>query len=181
MTSTAPPLTPAGPGDEDEIAALVHRAYRDDSAGGWTSEAHLLDDERIDGRRVRDKLDRPDAVLLTARSDDGAIFACCEVVRVDGEAAYFGLFAVEPGRQGSGLGRAVLAAAEDLARTRWDATRMEMTVIGQRRDLIAWYERRGYQMTGERRPFPYDDLVNGSALRDDLYFAVLRKDLTSPP
>ena len=32
-------------------------------------------------------------------------------------------------------------------------------------------------MTAEQRPFPYHDLVNGAALRDDLYFAVLEKPL----
>jgi hypothetical protein len=31
---------------------------------------------------------------------------------------------------------------------------MEMTVIDSRASLIAWYERRGYGLTGERRPFP---------------------------
>ncbi|KAL1836813.1 hypothetical protein VTK73DRAFT_4916 [Phialemonium thermophilum] len=48
-----------------------------------------------------------------------------------------------------------------------------MTVIWARADIIAWYERRGYRKTGETRPFPYAELVNGRALRDDLYFEVL--------
>ena len=32
-----------------------------------------------------------------------------------------------------------------------------MTVIRQRHDLIAWYERLGYRPTGETQPFPYGD------------------------
>ncbi len=32
-----------------------------------------------------------------------------------------------------------------------------MTVVNVREALIAWYERRGYQRTGETRPFPYGD------------------------
>ena len=55
--------------------------------------------------------------------------------------------------------------------------RMEMTVIWTREELISWYVRRGYTRTDERRPFPYEHLVNGKALRDDLYFICLYKDL----
>lgn len=52
-----------------------------------------------------------------------------------------------------------------------------MTVIIQRAELIAWYERRGYRLTGERRPFPLDDPRFGLPLRRDLGFAVLEKRL----
>jgi hypothetical protein len=54
---------------------------------------------------------------------------------------------------------------------------MEMTVIAQRPDLIAWYERRGYRRTGENRPFPYGDERFGRPRRDDLLFVVLEKPL----
>jgi hypothetical protein len=57
---------------------------------------------------------------------------------------------------------------------------MELTVIAQRVELIAWYERRGYRCTGETRPFPYGDERFGVPLRDDLTFTVLVKDLVTP-
>jgi hypothetical protein len=45
-----------------------------------------------------------------------------------------------------------------------------MTVIDSRMSLIAWYERRGYVLTGETRPFPVP--------RDPpITFAVLEKRL----
>ena len=50
---------------------------------------------------------------------------------------------------------------------------MEMTVIAQRSELIAWYQRRGYELTGETRPFPYDNARAGLPRRDDLQFVVL--------
>ena len=81
--------------------------------------------------------------------------------------------------QGGGIGRVMLDQAATLVRRRWGSTRMEMTVIAQRRDIIAWYERRGFHKTGEHRPFPFGDLINGTALRDDLYFEVLVTDLVS--
>jgi hypothetical protein len=54
---------------------------------------------------------------------------------------------------------------------------MEMTVIVQRTDLIAWYVRRGYEVTEETKPFPYGDERFGLPLRPDLEFVVLRKSL----
>ena len=47
-----------------------------------------------------------------------------------------------------------------------------MTVVHIRDTLIAWYQRRGYVLTGETLPFPY-----GDPPRDDLSFVVLEKAL----
>ncbi len=178
---------PAVPDDAHLIADLVRVAYRgDESRTGWTTEADLLADERIDVPRVLAKIADPDGVVLLAygaddstddSGADGALVACCEVLRRGPGLAYFGMFAVWPHLQAAGVGRQMLDEAERLARDDWGVDTMEMTVIGQRDELIAWYRRRGYDLTAERRPFPYHDLVNGAALRDDLYFAVLRKTL----
>ena len=56
-----------------------------------------------------------------------------------------------------------------------------MTVLAQRLDLIAWYERRGYRPTGENQPFPYGDPRFGIPKRPDLSFMVLAKPLTDAP
>ena len=52
-----------------------------------------------------------------------------------------------------------------------------MTVIRQRAELIAYYERRGYRRTGEERPFPYGDQRFGLPRRPDLSFIVMEKAL----
>jgi GNAT superfamily N-acetyltransferase len=163
--------------DAPVLAELVRGAYR--GGEGWTTEAHLLDDERIDVAEVEKKILEPDGVVLVAVGPDGGIAGCCEIVYRGHDVAYFGLFAVRPAQQAAGLGRLVLAEAEDVARRRWSAGVMEMTVIAQRAELIAWYERRGYTVTAETRPFPFSELINGKALRDDLYFVVLTKRLVS--
>ena len=51
-------------------------------------------------------------------------------------------------------------------------------MIDVRVELIDWYRRRGYVVTDERHPFPYGDERFGLPRRDDLQFAVLRKELT---
>jgi ribosomal protein S18 acetylase RimI-like enzyme len=115
--------------------------------------------------------------MLLARDRGGRLLACCQLERRAEGVGYFGMFAVRPGQQGSGVGRTVLAEAERRARDDWQAQSMEMTVIAQRRDLIAWYVRRGYVETDERVPFPHGDPKFGLPRRDDLYFVVLRKQL----
>ena len=64
------------------------------------------------------------------------------------------MLTVKPSYQAHGLGKAMLAEAERVARVVFDSTLMEMTVITERHDLLAWYERRGYLRTQRIIPFP---------------------------
>ena len=163
--------------DAPALLPLIRRAYRgEESRAGWTTEADLLADGRIELPELLHKITGPDSLVLVVETD-GALVACCELAHRGDGLAYFGLFAVEPTLQAAGIGRQVLTEAERLARQRWSSVTMEMQVIGQRAELISWYERRGYTLTGDRRPFPLDALKPGEALRNDLYFAVLRKPL----
>jgi ribosomal protein S18 acetylase RimI-like enzyme len=162
--------------DVPAVVALVESAYRGDaSRAGWTTEADLLQGHRTDVEAVGAIAASATSLLLLARDEEGELLACCQLERRDGDICYFGMFAVQPGRQGSGLGRAVVAEAERRAREDWAAKTMEMTVIAQRRDLIAWYVRLGYAETTETVPFPYGNPRFGLPQRDDLYFVVLRK------
>jgi GNAT superfamily N-acetyltransferase len=79
--------------------------------------------------------------------------------------------------QGDGLGKQLLAAAEAFASDALGADRMEMQVFSRRRELLAFYDRRGFRPTGERRPFPYAEWPQAGALFEDLEFVVLEKAL----
>jgi ribosomal protein S18 acetylase RimI-like enzyme len=166
--------------DVPALVALVESAYRGEaSRAGWTTEADLLGGQRTDPEGVAAVVADPGSIVLTAERA-GRLVACCHLERRGGE-AYFGMFAVSPGLQGAGLGKAVLAEAERTARAEWGARRMQMTVIRQRDDLIAWYERRGYSRTGELSPFPYGDERFGIPRRSDLAFELLVKPLAPKP
>lgn len=146
-------IAPAGLGDAAALKALLEAAYRGESARqGWNHEADILDDERTAPGEVEALLADPAVTILTAR-DGAALMGCVAVTVKDAALAYLGMLCVSPLLQSGGLGRRLLDAAEDCARALGIAA-MEMTVIDSRLTLIAWYERRGYALTGERRPFP---------------------------
>lgn len=200
--STEPPavvFASATDDDVTEIASLVQSAYRgDDSRQGWTTEADFLEGQRVDEPMVREILIDHDAMILTARID-GRLVGCCELRLHDStestepasqsddgadvgadeavRSAYLGMFAVDPGLQAAGMGRRILAEAERRVIERWAAKRLVITVISVREELISWYERRGFHLTGVTLPFPYDDQRFGLPLREDLEFVELARDL----
>jgi ribosomal protein S18 acetylase RimI-like enzyme len=168
----------ATPADTDVVVALVESAYRGEaSKAGWTTEADFLDGRRTGRDDIAEQLAKPQSVILLAERD-GVLIACAHVAVEDG-AGYFGMFSVAPGLQGGGIGKAVLAEAERIARDDFGQRRMQMTVIDIRDELIAFYERRGYARTGIRKPFPYGDARFGLPRRDDLRFEVLEKYLAA--
>lgn len=167
----------ATPADITALHRLVERAYRGDAARlGWTHEADLLAGQRTDPDLLAELLGSPGAVVLLAERA-GALQGCVKVEEAAGRRAHLGMLAVEPLAQASGLGRVLIAAAEAHAREVLKATVMEMTVITQRPELIAYYERRGYVRTGIQMPFPLDDARFGLPLTRELKFEVLEKRL----
>ncbi|MER7545558.1 GNAT family N-acetyltransferase [Spirillospora sp. NPDC127506] len=176
MSDANPTFRAATPADVPALVELVQASYRGDSSrAGWTTEADILDGQRTDPDMVAEAVSGPGSRMLIAE-DGGALVACCQLEDRGGH-AYFGMFAVDPRRQGGGLGKKVLAEAERVARDEWGAKEMHMTVISVREDLIAWYVRRGYARTGQKSPFPYGDERFGLPKRDDLEFELLVKKL----
>ncbi|MFT3755139.1 MAG: GNAT family N-acetyltransferase [Pseudoxanthomonas sp.] len=171
----------ATPADIPAVVALVTSAYRGDaSRAGWTTEADILDGERIDPAVLAEDIARPHSRVLLAQHD-GELLACAHVAIEHPDekpgAGYFGMFAVAPGLQGGGIGKAMMVEAERIVRDEWQLPVMRMTVIDARAELIAFYVRRGYMRTGIFKPFPYGDARFGTPKRDDLRFEVLEKPL----
>lgn len=147
-------FTTAKPQDVPRLHALVEKCYRGDSAKkGWTHEADLLDDTRTSEAELATIIANAKARVLLA-SVDGNLAGTVTITDLGGGRAYLGMLCVDPELQAEGLGRALLADAEDTAVEVFGANVMEMTVIDARPELIAYYERRGYARTGETRPFP---------------------------
>lgn len=174
-------LAVAGLVDVADVVGLVESAFRGEaSRAGWTTEADLLDGRRTGADEIESILADPDQRILLLRDPEGRLQASIVVGR-KGENAWFGMLAVVPGLQGAGIGRRVLEATERWVSAEWSARRMSMKVIAQRHELIAWYERRGYRLTGETAPFFYGDERFGLPRRPDLSFVVLEKELGAAP
>jgi len=146
------PITKATAADVPELSVLVNSAYRGESSKkGWTTEAHLLDGIRIDEETLSGYFDDPQVTILKNTNEDGQITGCVYLEKRPPK-LYVGMFSVSPVLQAGGIGRALLLAAEDFARE-VDCPTLTMTVISTRHELISWYERRGFNATGETQPF----------------------------
>jgi ribosomal protein S18 acetylase RimI-like enzyme len=160
------------------IIDLVNLAYRGTGpSASWNIE-HFIEGQRLNDSLLREDLARkPDAHLLTCRdAPDGPILGTVLLDPQQNGVWYLGLFTIHPDLQKQKLGRTLLSAAEGFAKQR-GARQIQMTVVNVRDILIAWYERRGYALTGETRPFPYGDDRFGRPTRDDLCFVVLEKNI----
>lgn len=174
--------------DAPALVRLIEHAYRNpETAGSWSSEAHLLKGPRTNEAEITGLIDREDSRFLIAEHD-GRLAGCCLLQGLSREpeksgsahainAAYFGMFAIDPGAHGGGLGKIVIGEAERRVQDLWDANQMVMTVINLRTALIEWYQRRGYRLTGATLPFPFSE-TSGETTRN-FHLVEMRKDLPS--
>ena len=161
--------------DVAPLVALVNSAYRGESSRrGWTTEEHLVGGQRTDEAVIGRAIGTPGQVILVLRQG-ATVCGCVMLENIADRTCYLGLLTVRPDLQAGGIGRRLLAAGEAWAAEHFGAHDVEMTVVELRPELIAWYERRGYRLTGESRPFPYEDQRFGLPKRDDLRFVVLRR------
>jgi ribosomal protein S18 acetylase RimI-like enzyme len=153
--SASPVIRPAHLADLPDLHRVIERAYRGESArAGWTHEADLIPQgDRTDPATLAALMSDPASRLLVAFDADRLV-GCVNVQDRGDGTAYLGLLCVDPTLQAAGIGRQLVAAAERTARNGFGAARIEMTVIEQRAELIAWYQRLGYAPSGERRDFP---------------------------
>jgi GNAT superfamily N-acetyltransferase len=166
----------AEPGDAESLSRLVNSAYRGESSRrGWTTEADLLGGQRTDPDTLRDLTSADNNAILLMHRD--ASLMGCVFLQQKAQSAYLGMLTVQPDLQACGIGSRLLAAAEEWVFESWCIRTVEMTVIRQRSELIAWYERRGYVNTHRTEPFPYGDVKFGLPKRTDLEFVVLEKHL----
>lgn len=169
-------ITKATNADASELDRLINSAYRGDtSRQGWTTEADLLDGTRTDADAIKELIETPGTTLLKY-VEEGIIIGCVELKNQSGK-LYLGMLTVKPTLQGKGVGKQLLLAAEAEA-VKQNCTSIFMTVISVRKELIDWYIRNGYQLTGERKPFAFNDPRFGQP-KMKLEFVILEKKTIS--
>lgn len=166
-------ISPATEQDIPALDILVNSSYRGESSKkGWTTEADLLGGIRTDEHGLQVMLRNLNATILKYEAE-GNLLGCVYLER-KGDDLYLGMLTVSPEAQAGGIGKQLLAAAEQSAIVQQCRT-ITMTVITVRHELIAWYERRGYQPTGETLPFPNDPSFG--ILKQPLEFMIMKKVL----
>ncbi|OXA65459.1 GNAT family N-acetyltransferase [Flavobacterium aquidurense] len=149
-------ITKATLQDIPSLNLLINSAYRGEtSKKGWTTEAHLLEGKRTTEEELK-------AIILDSKNtflkftENDKIIGSVLLVEKEHQ-LYVGMLTVSPELQNSGIGKQLLAEAENHAATLGLST-LSMTVVSVRAELIAWYKRHGYEDTGEREPFPSSDI-----------------------
>ena len=168
-------ITQATIADAAELSALINSAYRGEtSKKGWTTEADLLEGTRTSEEELINIIASSNHYLLKFIRDEKIIGSVLLIAKK--EVLYLGMLTVSPELQNSGIGRQLLQAAEQLAQ-QLELSRIQMTVIGIRKELLAWYIRNGYEDTGVREPFPFGE-GDKALTSEPLDFIVLEKKLS---
>jgi ribosomal protein S18 acetylase RimI-like enzyme len=151
------PILIAAATDIPALEELLNSAYRgEDSKKGWTTEADLLEgDLRTDAATLHQLMQTPGAVFLKYINEENKIEGCVFLHKKENK-LYLGMLSVSPWIQAKGIGKELMATAEDYARDQ-QCTSIFMRVISVRHELVAWYERKGYRKTGETETFPTDN------------------------
>lgn len=158
--------------DISALNILVNSAYRGESSRkGWTTEADLLGGIRTSEKGLLETIQTPKTFILKF-SEEGEILGCVMLLAKE-NALYLGMLTVSPELQGSGIGKKLLKSAETFAKEK-GISKIEMTVISIRFELVSWYERHGYVKTGETKPFPMDNPDFGEP-KQYLEFIVMEK------
>jgi ribosomal protein S18 acetylase RimI-like enzyme len=164
--------------DAEILTIMVNGAYRGESSRqGWTTEAALIGGQRIDSAHIVELIGLRDSAILVAAQPDGRLVGCVHLQKKSPSVCYLGMLTVEAAIQRGGIGSFLMGASEEFALREFASAAIEMTVISVRKELIDWYVRRGFRVTGERRPFPYGETRFGEPFVDDLVFDVLVKKI----
>ncbi len=134
----------------ESIASLINRAYR--GKVGWTLEYHLVSGQRITTEEISTMIANRHTHLFVLTDKGHLLGTVCLEERKSG--THLGLFAVEPLRQNLGIGKKLLHFAENFAKDVLKSRSVKISVISIRKEILAYYQRRGYQIFKEDQPFP---------------------------
>jgi GNAT superfamily N-acetyltransferase len=138
----------ASPADVQRAMPVVNAAYAIED---------FLDGTRIDEQRMAEMLKKGELLVGVA---DGRVIACVYVEQ-RGERGYFGMLSVDPAQQGKGVGRQMIAAAEDHCR-RWGCKHIDIMVLALRTELPPFYGKLGYREIRREDFRPTRPLKNGA-------------------
>lgn len=167
-------ITKATVADIPALNILINLAYRGESSKkGWTTEADLLEGKRTTEEELIQIIEDPKNTILKFTEDDKIIGSV--LLAEKEQQLYLGMLTVSPELQNSGIGKKMLAEAENHAK-KLGLSSIIMTVISVREELIAWYKRHGYIDTGKREAFP-ESHIHVTVSEEPLEFIFFEKKI----
>ena len=128
-------IRPALPDDVLTLVRLINAAF--------LVEQPFIEGDRIDAEGVQTYMAKGKFLV----AEDCAGLAGCVYVELRGERGYIGLLGVDPPRQGTGLGRKLMDAAENYFRQAGCRV-IDLRIVSGRTPLHAFYRHLGYSETG---------------------------------
>jgi ribosomal protein S18 acetylase RimI-like enzyme len=127
--------------DADALMRLINLAFR--------AERPFVEGDRLDVAEVRTRLTK-DQFLLAM---EGNALIGCVHVEAHRDGGHIGLLSVDPAHQQKGLGKQLMAAAEDHLRAS-GCKSASLRFINHRAELLRFYTRLGYAESGTAA-FPF--------------------------
>jgi len=121
--------------DAEDLTRLINAAFR--------VELPFIEGDRIQAEGVRSYMAKGKFLV----AEVAAVLAGCVYLELRGDRGYLGLLGVDPPRQGIGLGRKLMEAAENYFREA-GCYAVDLRVISAREPLPAFYRHLGYLETG---------------------------------
>jgi ribosomal protein S18 acetylase RimI-like enzyme len=128
--------------DVAALATLINAAFR--------VEQPFIEGDRTNPDGVRSYMEKGKFLV----AEDSAGLVGCVYLELRGDRGYLGLLGVDPQRQGTGLGRKLMEAAENYFRQS-GCIAVDLRIVSARTPLPAFYRHLGYAETGTA-PIPPD-------------------------
>jgi len=139
-----------------KINHLVNAAYRGEfSKKGWTTEADLLGGQRIDEERIQEIIEDSHSNVFLLITQNHELLGCVHL-KIEMESTYLGMLTIWPELQGKGHAKSLISYCEEWTKAH-NVNTIRMTVITKRPELIEYYMRRGYFLSGKKEHFPTND------------------------
>jgi GNAT superfamily N-acetyltransferase len=131
----------AGESDVEAIVRLINTAF--------LVELFFIERDRTNPEMIRGLMEKGKFLL----AEDGVSLAGCVYVELRGARGYLGMLSVDPARQRQGVGRQLMAAAENFFRDT-GCSFSDLKIVNVRTELLTMYRQLGYAETGTT---PYEN------------------------
>ena len=158
------PVRAASDADVPAIVALVNAAF--------AVERAFVDRDRTSADEIVGML--RNGTFLVVDDEGGGLLAGMYLEKRGFDRAYLGMLSIRPSEQGRGLGRAMMAAAEEKARA-WGCTALDIRILNLRTELPPFYLALGFVQTSvtgvvndplSRKPYHFILMTKGLGIRD---------------